>query len=209
MQTGLTPANNMTVYIEPTNEVAIPYHPIDDKPKDFVEALGIAANTSEALSQMGSIPEVQPEDLQKTTSLIDQALKSKDEKALNNPMAAFAAKEFLRVYTARLAVDVSDVRSALTNKLLELANCGDPRFELKALELLGKHSDIALFTERSEVTVNYKNSGDLESAIKERIGRLLRSSVVDVDVKNVAPSTTQALDDEFGPAIDRTNDTGS
>lgn len=199
----------MTVYIEPTNEVAIPYHPIDDKPKDFVEALGIAANTSEALSQMGSIPEVQPEDLQKTTSLIDQALKSKDEKALNNPMAAFAAKEFLRVYTARLAVDVSDVRSALTNKLLELANCGDPRFELKALELLGKHSDIALFTERSEVTVNYKNSGDLESAIKERIGRLLRSSVVDVDVKNVAPSTTQALDDEFGPAIDRTNDTGS
>jgi hypothetical protein len=196
----------MTVYIEPTNEVAIPYHPIDDKPKNFVEALGIAANTSEALEQMGSIPEVQPEDLQKTTSLIDQALKSKDEKALNNPMAAFAAKEFLRVYTARLAVDVSDVRSALTNKLLELANCGDPRFELKALELLGKHSDIALFTERSEVTVNYKNSGDLESAIKERIGRLLRSSVVDVDVKNVAPSTTQALDDEFGPAIDRTND---
>jgi hypothetical protein len=196
----------MTVHIEPTNEVAIPYHPIDDKPKDFVEALGIAANTSEALSQMGSIPEVQPEDVQKTTSLIDQALKSKDEKALNNPMAAYAAKEFLRVYTARLAVDVSDVRSALTNKLLELANCGDPRFELKALELLGKHSDIALFTERSEVTVNYKNSGDLETAIKERIGRLLRSNAVDVDVKNVAPSTTQALDDEFGPAIDRTND---
>jgi hypothetical protein len=199
----------MTVHIEPTNEVAIPYHPTDDKPKDFVEALGIAANTSEALSQMGSIPEVQPEDVQKTTSLIDQALKSKDEKALNNPMAAYAAKEFLRVYTARLAVDVSDVRSALTNKLLELANCGDPRFELKALELLGKHSDIALFTERSEVTVNYKNSGDLETAIKERIGRLLRSNAVDVDVKNVAPSTTQALDDEFGPAIDRTNDTGS
>ena len=199
----------MTVHIEPTNEVAIPYHPTDDKPKDFVEALGIAANTSEALSQMGSIPEVQPEDVQKTTSLIDQALKSKDEKALNNPMAAYAAKEFLRVYTARLAVDVSDVRSALTNKLLELANCGDPRFELKALELLGKHSDIALFTERSEVTVNYKNSGDLETAIKERIGRLLRSNAVDVDVKNVAPSTTQALDDEFGPAIDRTNDSSS
>jgi hypothetical protein len=124
-------------------------------------------------------------------------------------MAAYAAKEFLRVYTARLAVDVSDVRSALTNKLLELANCGDPRFELKALELLGKHSDIALFTERSEVTVNYKNSSDLETAIKERIGRLLRSSAVDVDVKNVAPSSTHALDEEFGPAIDRTNDSNS
>jgi hypothetical protein len=200
----------MTVHIEPTNEVAIPYHPIDDKPKDFAEALGIAANTQEAIEQLGaSVPEIDPENLGKTKTLIDQALKNKDEKALNNPMAAYAAKEFLRVYTARLAVDVSDVRSALTNKLLELANCGDPRFELKALELLGKHSDIALFTERSEVTVNYKNSGDLETAIKERIGRLLRSNAVDVDSRNVSPSSTHALDEEFGPAIDRTNDAGN
>jgi hypothetical protein len=200
----------MTVHIEPTNDVAIPYHPVDDKPKDFAEALGIAVNTQEAIEQLGaSVPEIDPENLGKTKTLIDQALKNKDEKALNNPMAAYAAKEFLRVYTARLAVDVSDVRSALTNKLLELANCGDPRFELKALELLGKHSDIALFTERSEVTVNYKNSGDLETAIKERIGRLLRSNAVDVDAKNVSPSSTHALDEEFGPAIDRTNDTSS
>ena len=200
----------MTVHIEPTNDVAIPYHPVDDKPKDFAEALGIAVNTQEAIEQLGaSVPEIDPENLGKTKTLIDQALKNKDEKALNNPMAAYAAKEFLRVYTARLAVDVSDVRSALTNKLLELANCGDPRFELKALELLGKHSDIALFTERSEVTVNYKNSGDLETAIKERIGRLLRSNAVDVDAKNVSPSSTHALDEEFGPAIDRTNDAGS
>jgi hypothetical protein len=200
----------MTVHIEPTNEVAIPYHPIDDKPKDFAEALGIAVNTQEAIEQLGaSVPEIDPKNLGETKTLIDQALKNKDEKALNNPMAAYAAKEFLRVYTARLAVDVSDVRSALTNKLLELANCGDPRFELKALELLGKHSDIALFTERSEVTVNYKNSGDLETAIKERIGRLLRSNAVDVDSKNVSPSSTHALDEEFGPAIDRTNDAGN
>ena len=200
----------MTVHIEPTNDVAIPYHPEGDKPKDFAEALGIAVNTQEAIEQLGaSVPEIDPENLGKTKTLIDQALKNKDEKALNNPMAAYAAKEFLRVYTARLAVDVSDVRSALTNTLLELANCGDPRFELKALELLGKHSDIALFTERSEVTVNYKNSGDLETAIKERIGRLLRSNAVDVDSRNVSPSSTHALDEEFGPAIDRTNDSSS
>ena len=65
-------------------------------------------------------------------------------------------------------------------KLMELANCGDPKFELKALELLGKHSDIGLFTERSEITVNYKSSGDLENAIKERVRRLLNADIVDV-----------------------------
>ena len=100
---------------------------------------------------------------------------------------------------ARLAADVNDVRSALTNKLLELANCGDPRFELKALELLGKHSDIALFTERSEVTVTYKNSQDLESAIKEKIKRLLKTDNY-VDVEPITPAADD-LDDVLGVAV--------
>ena len=86
------------------------------------------------------------------------------------------------------------MRAALTNKLLELANCGDPRFELKALELLGKHSDIALFTERSEVTVTYKNSSDLETAIKERIKRLLKAK--DITPENTVNANT--LDDVLG-----------
>lgn len=197
----------MTVHIEPTKDVPIPYHAMDDKATSFKETLIVTANTEEALEQLGaSIPDIEAEDLQKTKTLLDQALRGKDEKALNNPMTAYAAKEFLRVYAGRIAADVSDVRSALTNKLMELANCGDPRFELKALELLGKHSDIALFTERSEVTINYKDSKDIEKAIKERIGRLLKSSVVDVETRNVAPSTTAALDEEFGPPVDRTSD---
>jgi hypothetical protein len=122
--------------------------------------------------------------------------KNKDGKNLSNPLTAFAAKEFLRVYSVRLAAEMNDVRSAITNKLMELANCGDPRFELKALELLGKHSDIALFTERSEVTVTYKSSNDLEEAIKERVKRLLNSNTVDAEPAILVNS----LDDQLGKA---------
>jgi hypothetical protein len=75
---------------------------------------------------------------------------------------------------------------------MELANCGDPKFELKALELLGKHSDIGLFTERSEVTINYKNPQDLETAIKERVKRLLNAELIDVTPVDVS------LEEEFG-----------
>jgi hypothetical protein len=199
----------MTIHIEPANDVPIPYDAQNHEAKNFEEALGLAVNTEVALEQLGSVPSVQPEDVQKTKELLEHAVKNKDSKALNNPMTAYAAKEFLRIYAARLAVDISDVRSALTNKLLELANCGDPRFELKALELLGKHSDIALFTERSEVTVKYDNSKDLEQAIKERIARLLKSNVVDIDAKPVAPNTSEAIDAEFGPAKDRKDDDAS
>ena len=77
---------------------------------------------------------------------------------------------------------------------MEIANCGDPKFELKALELLGKHSDIGLFTDRSEITINYKNPEDLENAIKERVKRLLNADVIDV-----TPLTAN-LDEELGIA---------
>ena len=89
---------------------------------------------------------------------------------------------------------MADVRSAITAKLMEIANCGDPRYELKALELLGKHSDVGLFTERSEITINHKTSSDLEDAIKERIKRLLNADVVD------GTPLSDSLDEELGVA---------
>ena len=75
---------------------------------------------------------------------------------------------------------MAQVRAALTTKLLEIADCGDVRHELRAIELLGKHSDIGLFTERSEITINYNSPESLEAAIKERVKRLLNADVVDV-----------------------------
>jgi len=45
--------------------------------------------------------------------------------------------------------------------------------------LLGKHSDIGLFTERSEITVHHTTSKGLEDSIKERIKRLMNAEVMD------------------------------
>ena len=86
-------------------------------------------------------------------------------------------------------MDAAQARAAITNKLMELANCGDARYELKALELLGKHSDIGIFTERSEITIKYKDPDDLENEIKERVKRLLNANVVET------VSLDESLDD--------------
>jgi len=184
----------MTINIEPTKDIPPPYDMADVETSSFAEELAVIANTQDLLEQLGPPPEITQEDAVKTASLLDKAVKTQDKTALSTPPVAFAAREFLRVYSGRIAAEMSDVRAALTNKLLELANCGDPRFELKALELLGKHSDIALFTERSEVTVTYKNSSDLESAIKERVKRLLNAK--DITPENAV--TTDTLDDILG-----------
>ena len=184
----------MTIKIEPTKDIPPPYDTADVETSSFAEELAVVANTQEVLEQLGPPPEITKDDAVKTADLIDKAVKTQDKKALASPPVAFAAREFLRIYSARIAAEMSDVRAALTNKLLELANCGDPRYELKALELLGKHSDIALFTERSEVTVTYKNSSDLETAIKERVKRLLNAK--DITPENTVNADT--LDDVLG-----------
>jgi hypothetical protein len=37
-----------------------------------------------------------------------------------------------------------------------------------------------LFTERSEITIHYKDPSELENAIKERVKRLLNADIIDV-----------------------------
>lgn len=171
----------------------VPYDASDDDTKTFEDELTVTANTSKLLEELGGIPQFDQETAEKTTTLLEQALKTKDKKALATPAVAYGARQFVDLYGKRLALEMSDVRIAVTNKLMELANCGDTKYELKALELLGKHSDIALFTERSEVTINYKSSSDLEEAIKERIKRLLDAKVVES-----VPMSLEDLDEELG-----------
>ena len=60
------------------------------------------------------------------------------------------------------------------------------------MELLGKHSDIGLFTNKSEITINYNDPQDLENAIKARVKRLLNADIIDVTPIGLN------LDDELG-----------
>jgi hypothetical protein len=168
------------INVEPANSHPVPYNTSDEKPATFKDELTVTANTVDLLEGLGMQIEASPADVERTKRLVADAIAGQKTSVLQQPTAAFAAREFLKAYGNQLAMDVHEVRSAVTAKLMELANCGDPKFELKALELLGKHSDIGLFTERSEITVNYKSSGDLENAIKDRVRRLLNADIVDV-----------------------------
>lgn len=168
------------VEITPTTDKPVPFNTDDETPKTFIEEVAVAGATAELQVALGAPLEVDESTASKEKALLEAAIKNKKASNLTSPNTAFAAAAFLRTYGQQLALDVSQARSAITHKLMEIANCGDPKFELKALELLGKHSDIGLFTERSEITINYKNPEDLEAAIKERVKRLLNADVVDV-----------------------------
>lgn len=181
-----------TVKVEPTDEHPLPFDTEEPTLSSFLEEITVAANTAEMLETLGAPLEIDPVTLDREKALIDAVAKKQESKPLKNYSTALAASGFLKTYGQNLAFDVHQVRAALTNKLLEIANCGETKYELKALELLGKHSDISLFTERSEITINYNSPDALEAAIKERVKRLLNADIIDV-----TPNTID-LDEELG-----------
>ena len=184
------------VQIEPTKSHPVPYDLSEDKPSTTIKAVEIAGNTAELQVALGASLEVTEETAERERQLIEAVAKRSKTSNLAHPPTAFAAASFLRMYGQQLAMDAAEARGAITNKLMELANCGDPRYELKALELLGKHSDIGIFTERSEITVSYKNPEDLEKAIKERVKNLLNATVVDTI------PLSECVDEALGTADD-------
>jgi len=168
-----------TVNVEPTKDHPVPYNLYDEQTNSLLEEMAVAANTVELQTTLGAKLSLDAEGVEQEQRLLKDVVDKGETKHLTNPNTAFAAAAFLRTYGAQLALDVAQARSAITNKLMEIANCGDPRYELKALELLGKHSDIGLFTERSEVVVKYRDPQSLEEEIKERVKRLMNATVVE------------------------------
>lgn len=167
------------VKIEPTKDHPVPYDTTAEKTETLLDEMAVAGNTAELQVELGAPLDLSEKDAAKEKELLAAVAKAKKPSNLKEPNTAFAAAAFLRSYGQQLAMDAAQARAAITNKLMEIANCGDPRYELKALELLGKHSDIGVFTERSEITVNYKDPEDLEKAIKDRVKRLLNATVVE------------------------------
>jgi len=163
------------IVVKPTDEHPIPFDTSAQVAATPLEELEVLGATADALRELGSLPEVDAKTLEAEKRLIEQAAQGRGVDQITSLPAAMGAKIFLERYAHQLATDHNAIRAALTNKLLELADNGDPKVELKAIELLGKHSDIAMFTERSEVTVNYNTPEALESAIKERVARLLKA----------------------------------
>lgn len=183
-----------TVRLTPDKTKPVPFDLSDETAGTFQDEIAVAAATAELQVDLGAPIEVAEEDYAAEQRLLEAVIRNKDKKPLTQVNTAYAAAAFLRTYGSSLALDAAAARSAITNKLLELANCGEPKFELKALELLGKHSDIGLFTERSEITINYKSPEALEDAIKERVRRLLHADLIDVTPLG------KDLDEEFGVA---------
>ena len=105
----------------------------------------------------------------------------KEEKALKQTGVALALSGYINEYEKQVVADKVQVRTIVVNRLMEISQDEDNKVALKALELLGKASD--LFTDRSEITITHQTSEELKAAIKERITQLMQSTQISAKTK--------------------------
>lgn len=158
------------------------------------------ANTNPLLSELGITPEFTnavESDIKETFSALQNGVPPSPNQ---NIPAHSIIKTLVEEYAKEVFDSPQQARSFITNKLLELSTCGDPRHELRALELLGKLSDIGAFSEKSEVVVTAKSSADIDRQIREKVSEILLKrgvsleKVIDAEVVEV-PKEEDELDE--------------
>jgi len=121
---------------------------------------------------------------------------------IRNSAAATHLKALLNEYDIEVVQSAAQIRSFVTNGLLEEAAPGSKN-RIRALELLGKISDVGLFTERTEVTVRQKPTNEIEAQLRSKLETLFQNSATkvhaqeleirEVDMNSVMRATQSAL----------------
>ena len=173
----------MTVLITPDNSVPLPDTQADDKFQNARQAIEVSSTTAVLMEELGMGLELTEKDQKQAKELFEQMANNQVRTLpdIASPEVAMRLGSYLQAYDQQVVADSVQMRNVVTNKLLDIALCGDPRYELKALELIGKIEDVGLFSEKSEVTVRHTTTESLETAIREKVRKLIHANTTDVE----------------------------
>lgn len=92
---------------------------------------------------------------------------------LSSPGTVVHLKALLDEYDKVVVQSAAQLRTYVTNKLIEDSAHPDPRIRLRCYELLGKISDVGLFTDKTEITLKQRPTEELEQLLRERLMKTL------------------------------------
>ena len=104
-------------------------------------------------------------------------------KALNHnrfnsltPAVIVQTNDILKEFGHLVATHSAEIRNTVVNKLILETENADARIRIRALELLGKMTDVGLFTERKEITVTHQNADELREKLREKLTLLKQNA---------------------------------
>ena len=114
------------------------------------------------------------EDPEKTSKKV-----SSKKAATLTPASLLMTNSILQEFGQSVADSAVQIRHMVTNKLVLETDNPDPRVRIRALELLGKISDVGLFAEKSEVTITHQSTEDLKNRLRSKLAKLVNPEVDD------------------------------
>jgi hypothetical protein len=189
----------MALKIIPETNKPLPDDFESEEPTTFDKKVKVAAATAKVLVEGGADIPVSSQEKQEAAEIFKEFTNPDSEakanatitKALQVPATVQHLFMMLSDYDHQVVQEAVQLRRFVTNKLIEDAGLSDPRHRLKALELLGKISDVGLFSEKTEITVKNLSQEDLQTQIKNKLFKILgKTAAIDtsfeiIDAVNV------------------------
>jgi hypothetical protein len=189
----------MALKIIPETNKPLPDDFESEEPTTFDKKVKVAAATAKVLVEGGADIPVSSQEKQEAADIFKEFTNPDSEakanasitKALQVPATVQHLFMMLSDYDHQVVQEAVQLRRFVTNKLIEDAGLSDPRHRLKALELLGKISDVGLFSEKTEITVKNLSQEDLQTQIKNKLFKILgKTAAIDtsfeiIDAVNV------------------------
>ena len=182
--------------------------PLDKATPDDIVAAQL--NTTEWLEKMGA-PTTDQAQAAAATAAAQQAFSAlttqtpeEQRKALmqlKTPPAVRHLTGMLTAYDWEFVEQAKELRGYAVSQILEETKHPDAKIRLKALDMLGRVTEVALFTDRVEVKKADLSDAEIEAKIKEKINRFMQvTDVIDVaesqDVVDETPAQAPETPDE-------------
>lgn len=168
--------------IELTPELGVEITP-DISYIDLRERAQAACNSIALLEKHGLDTEPTPADTEAAATLTAAYADNPERtsKLVNNvrassitPASLINIRSYLDEYSRQVVTHAVELRHLVTNRLIEESQHPDARIRIRALELLGKHSDVGLFSEKQEVTITHQTTDELKDRLRAKLQKLIK-----------------------------------
>lgn len=107
---------------------------------------------------------------------------------INSPASVRHLVGMLTAHDWNFVEQAAQIRGYTVAKLLEATTDPNPKVRLKALELTGKITEVALFTERVAVKRESMSDEELTAKIKQKMAALARLKTGEPQVQDISPN---------------------
>jgi len=104
------------------------------------------------------------------------------EPEIRTPGKALMLRAMLTEYDIDVVRNASQVRRYIQLKLLEMTDSKKENIQLKALEMLGKMTDVGAFADRVEINVTHRSTEELENELASKLA-VYMGDIIDVESK--------------------------